>query len=308
MNFQMCLQRHTSAACGTSVLQPLKADRKYPHYWSVADYSYIHSIICSSTCLFIHSFTLQNSCLIWKKSVLCLHRGNEGVLCGKLLWFEITYGSQPKCWNSEPRWLSSCTWPDRAVHVCVLWLHLMIMPVLAGAVGAIVPRPLYGLLTVMATQPWPHSLNGSVYDMMSPVWASYCLTPAHVAFSPQTHSLSVTYTLRGKEKEIGAGLACFTMLSILLLESRLLNNLQHFNAIFFYSSSCCSKNVWFSLIRILKNVLPDLFRYICYITSLHKSYKHCVRTRQIFTENLNICPSSYWHIHDDVWVMAMSEL
>lgn len=295
MNFQMCLQRHTSAACGTSVLQPLKADRKYPHYWSVADYSYIHSIICSSTCLFVHSFTLSKIAAWFEWRVSCVFTEEMRVFCVENccgLRLHMEANRNVGIWSQDGSH-HALDQIELCVCVCVLWLHLMIMPVLAGAVGAIVPRPLYGLLTVMATQPWPHSLNGSVYDMMSPVWASYCLTPAHVAFSPQTHCLSVTYTLRGKEKEIGAGLACFTMLSILLLESRLLNNLQHFNAIFFNSSSCCSKNVWFSLLRILKNALPVLFRYICYITSLHKSYKHCVRTRQIFTENLNICPSSY---------------
>ncbi len=120
MNFQMCLQRHTSAACGTSVLQPLKADRKYPHYWSVADYSYIHSIICSPTCLLVHSFTLWKIAAWFEWRVSCVFTEEMRVFCvGKLLWFKFTYGSQPKCWNLEPRWLSSCTWPDRAVCVCV---------------------------------------------------------------------------------------------------------------------------------------------------------------------------------------------
>lgn len=120
MNFQMCLQRHTSAARGTSVLQPLKADRKYPHYWSVADYSYIHSIICSPTCLFVHPFTCSKIAAWFEWRVSCVFTEEMRVFCvGKLLWFDFTYGSQPKCWNLEPRWLSSCTWPDRALCACV---------------------------------------------------------------------------------------------------------------------------------------------------------------------------------------------
>lgn len=99
----------------------------------------------------------------------CVFTEEIRVFCvRKLLWFEFTYESQPKCWSQD----GSHHALDQ-IEFCVCVRVIVTTPddisVLVGAVEAIVPHPLCGLLTVMATLPWPRSLNGSVYDMMSPV-------------------------------------------------------------------------------------------------------------------------------------------
>ncbi len=164
---------------------------------------FIHSLNHLFTHLFIGSLLYSLKIAAWFEwRVSCLHRGNEGVSCGEIavVWVYIWRPTEMLEFGAKMALIMHLT-------VCVCVCVCVITPDDYACFG----RSSEGY---RATSPWtwPHSLNGSVYDMMSPVWASYCLTPAHMAFSPQIHSLSVTYTLRGKDEEIGGGQAPFTLL------------------------------------------------------------------------------------------------
>lgn len=198
MNFQMCLQRHTSAACGTSVLQPLKADRKYPHYWSVADYSYIHSIICSSTCLFVHSFTLSKIAAWFEWRVSCVFTEEMRVFCVENccgLRLHMEANRNVGIWSQDGSHhaldqielcVCVCVFCDYTWWLCLFWqeqwglsCHVLSMVCLPSW------QPSHGPTLLMAAfMTWCHLCEQAIVWLL-PTWH---FPPKHTAFLLHIHS------------------------------------------------------------------------------------------------------------------------